>query len=291
MILHAGSGSLAQNNEFPELTGPYLGQQPPGMTPEIFAPGIISTNGDEGSSGFALNGSVYIFQRFIDHRCHTYIMTLEGNRWSEPELIPFWKQLLHNGDFVIDPDDRTMFYQVKSEVSGLLQSDIWEVKLAKDGWGKRSALLPPINTDFDESFASRASNGNLYFFSNRPGGKGKSDLYWCEYKGGVYGEPFNISELNTEYHEWDPYISPDEKYLIFCSTKPEGYGKDDLYISFKDKNNEWCSPVNMGKAFNSANSENRPYVTNDGRYFFYTSSKTENRDIYWVDAKIIDELK
>lgn len=36
--------SLAQekSEEFPILKGPYLGQKPPGVSPEIFAPGIIS---------------------------------------------------------------------------------------------------------------------------------------------------------------------------------------------------------------------------------------------------------
>jgi len=30
-------------DNFPILKGPYLGQKAPGMTPEIFAPGVIST--------------------------------------------------------------------------------------------------------------------------------------------------------------------------------------------------------------------------------------------------------
>ena len=29
--------------DFPELTGEYLGQTPPGDTPQLFAPGIVST--------------------------------------------------------------------------------------------------------------------------------------------------------------------------------------------------------------------------------------------------------
>jgi hypothetical protein len=67
-------------------------------------------------------------------------------------------------------------------------------------------------------------------------------------------------------------------------------GGDDLYISFRDNNN-WCLPIHMGEEINSAKSENRPYITKDGQYFFYTSSKTGNRDIYWVDAKFINKLK
>ena len=167
-----GRTTHSQQKDFPVLTGPYLGQKPPGMKPEIFAPGIISTEQSEGSSGFALNGRVFIFQRFINHECHTYMMTQTDNLWSIPELIPFWKQLIHNGDFVISPDDKTMFYQVKKPVSGQLDSDIWQVELTGEGWGPKSVLPAPVNTAYDESFASRASSGNLYFFSSRPGGGG-----------------------------------------------------------------------------------------------------------------------
>ena len=42
--------SCANNSDFPVLKGPYLGQKPPGMTPEVFAPGIISTEHKEHST-------------------------------------------------------------------------------------------------------------------------------------------------------------------------------------------------------------------------------------------------
>jgi len=37
------SGNLNAKEDFPVLKGPYLGQKPPGMKPEVFAPGIVST--------------------------------------------------------------------------------------------------------------------------------------------------------------------------------------------------------------------------------------------------------
>lgn len=284
------SHTLKKSIKFPVLRGPYLGQKPPGMTPKIFAPGIISTDMSEGSSGFAHNGTVFVFQRFIDRKCHTYIMRLKNNQWSPPALIPFWKQLIHNGDFVLSPDDRTMFYQVKTEISGRLDSDIWKVELPGREWGARSRLPAPINTSYDESFASQASDGTLYFFSRRPGGVGQSDLYIAQCKNGVYADPINLKVLNTQYHEWDPYIAPDQTYLIFCSAKPGGFGQDDLYISFKNTENQWGDPIHLDRRFNSPRSENRPYITHDGKYFFFTSYRRGNRDIYWVDAKIIKEF-
>jgi len=276
--------------DFPVLTGPYLGQKPPGMTPEIFAPGIISTEMSEGSSGFLEEGKVFIFQRFIERRCHTYIMKMKDNRWSEPELIPFWEQLVHNGDFVIAPDGTAMYYQVKTHKSGRLDSDIWRVKWMGEKWGPRIPLPAPVNGPYHESFASRAANGNLYFFSRRPGGVGQSDLYMTPPKEDGYGEPVNIIALNTVYHEWDPWIAPDESYLIFCSTRPGGRGGDDLYISFQGGDGQWQPPIHLDDRFNSPHSENRPCVTRDGRYFFFTSSRRGQRDIYWVDSKIVERL-
>jgi hypothetical protein len=53
----------ASPQEFPELKGDYLGQPPPGLTPEVFAPGIISTDAGEGCSGFMLDGKLFLFRR------------------------------------------------------------------------------------------------------------------------------------------------------------------------------------------------------------------------------------
>ena len=52
--------SLPYDN-WPEVTGPYVGQEPPGMTAEIFAPGIISTDKSEINSVFALGGNEFYF--------------------------------------------------------------------------------------------------------------------------------------------------------------------------------------------------------------------------------------
>lgn len=283
--------SVRGDKDFPQLHGPYLGQNPPGLSPSLFAPGIISTDESEGSSGFALEGRVFIFQKFIDRKSQTFIMRLKDEKWTAPELIPFWETMVHNGDFVFASDDKTMLYQVKSETENGLVSNIWRVELTENGWGKRSPLPYPVNTRYDESFASEAANKNLYFFSRRPGGKGQSDLYMCTWRNSVYSEPINLENLNTEHHEWDPFIAPDESWLIFCSTKPGGLGGDDLYISFRGKNGEWTPPVHMGSEINSPRSENRPFVTQDGRYFFYTSTRNGNRDTFWIRAEILDHFR
>jgi len=286
LIIEAGA-----RQGFPRLQGPYLGQKPPGMTPQPFAPGVITTDEEEGSSGFARNGTVFLFQKFLHNRCQTFITRLENGVWTTPELIPFWETMADNGDFVISSDDKTMLYQVKTETGSFLVSSIWRVEITDKGWGERASFPPPINSGYDESFASDTVDGSLYFFSRRPGGKGRFDLYSCLFRDGRYTESVNLEALNTEFQEWDPFIAPDGSYLVFCSTKPGGLGADDLYITFKLKDGHWTPPVNMGKEINSAGSENRPYVTRDGRYFFFTSTRNGSRDTIWVRAEYLDRFR
>jgi hypothetical protein len=52
--------TLSYDN-WPNVTGPYLGQELPGMTAEIFAPGIISTDRSEINSVFAPDRDEFYF--------------------------------------------------------------------------------------------------------------------------------------------------------------------------------------------------------------------------------------
>jgi hypothetical protein len=78
-------------------------------------------------------------------------------------------------------------------------------------------------------------NGNiLVFSSNRPGGYGGFDLYFCIYQNGVWSNPVNFGEkINTPYDEYRPIThyeySYDNNLLVFSSNRPGGLGGFDLY--------------------------------------------------------------
>jgi hypothetical protein len=55
------SGGFVLAESFPVLRGPYLGQTPPGATPEAFAPGVVSTEDSEGCYGFMDGGRLFVF--------------------------------------------------------------------------------------------------------------------------------------------------------------------------------------------------------------------------------------
>jgi Tol biopolymer transport system component len=96
--------------------------------------------------------------------------------------------------------------------------------------------------------------------------------------------------VNTENSESHPFIAPDESYIIFDSSRPGGIGKGDLFICFRLANGSWSRAFN-DTLLNTVESDWCPTVSPDGKYLFFTRNSTGNGDIYWVDAKIIEELK
>ena len=62
LLVFAATNLFSQQTDFPELTGPYLGQKPPGEKPELFAPGIISVeaNFEHSTAVFSPDGK-YLF--------------------------------------------------------------------------------------------------------------------------------------------------------------------------------------------------------------------------------------
>jgi len=281
--------------DFSKLAGPYLGQKPPGMIPEVFAPGIISTDGFNGSSGFSMNADMFVFRLIGDPEREIFITHMINGKWTQPDKAP-WDSKSREGDFAIAPDGRTLYFTSKRPLKGKTEifekDNIWKTEINGTMWSEPEMVVDQINLKYRESYPTLTSDGTMYFFSRRPGGIGKADIYFSRSDNGKYTDAVNMGNLiNTEYEEWDPFIAPDESYIIFSSTKPESLGRDDMYISFRLDGGSWTKPIHMGDKLNSTKSQNRPYVTPDGKYFFFTSDRSGNREVYWVDAKIIDTFK
>ena len=287
--------SWALAGELPVLKGPYLGQKPPGQAPEVFAPGSISTPAAEGASWFSKDGQLFLFARARSALDGILLMEQTAGAWSEPLLAPF-SAGPHDWDFALAPDGKTVLVASgrPAHPGAPVPRDhsIWVSKRTAQGWSEAERLPAPVNVGQHDSYPSVTEHGTLYFFSRRDGGFGHGDIYRSRLVGGHYVEVENLGEpINGASHEVDPFVAPDESYLIFCSDRPGGYGKDDMYIVFAQAEGGWTAPVNMGEAVNSPHQEYIPSVSRDGRYFFFTTNKSGQRDIYWMDAGIIDRLR
>ena len=119
------------------------------------------------------------------------------------------------------------------------------------------------------------------------------NIYLSHFQNGNYQLPQVLGpEINSGYGEFCPFIDPDERYLIFASNRPGGYGGQlDLYICFKNEDQTWTDAINMGFEINST-AAFFPFVTLDKKYLFFTTGKPADigYNPYWISADIIDSL-
>ena len=71
----------------------------------------------------------------------------------------------------------------------------------------------------------------LFFASDRPGGFGGSDLYYCQWQGDYWNEPVNLGPvINTAGNESYPFVTSSGD-LFFSSDGRHGFGGKDIFFS------------------------------------------------------------
>ena len=104
---------------------------------------------------------------------------------------------------------------------------------------------------------------------------------------GLTPEVFAPGIVSTEAIEASLCFSYDDRFLVFR----RGFREDtEIYLSELD-DGVWTEAVNLGSEINSEESENRPFITADGKYLFFNSSANESRDVFWVDLGVVEQLR
>jgi len=165
--------------------------------------------------------------------------------------------------------------------------DLYESVLKANQWTEPKRLPSPINSKYHEPNASYSLDHNtLFFVSDRPGGFGGHDIYYCtRTKKGHWNEPVNIGKpINTEYDETGIFIHPDGKSMYFSSQGKGSMGGYDLFKSILE-NGKWGEPQNLGYPINTADDDVFLSITGSGRNGYYASYKTDGfgeKDIYKI---------
>lgn len=266
-------GNSYGQNEFPVAEGPYLGQSLPGLTPEVFAPDIVSTEHHEWGATFSPDMKELYFSRRNNEsgKDTHFVLRSENNRWYESEVEP-------GVGGSISPDGKTMFFTNQYR------------ERTKDGWSELKSLGAAFE-DIDIMRLTASSKGT-YVFDEYP----KDGNFVLRYSRLINGEreaPKLLSkEINSGKQNVHPFIAPDESYILWDSKRDDGYGGSDIYLSFRQEDGSWGTAINLGDKVNTSTSNRGGYVTPDGKYLFYFSlDSAGNGDVFWVDAQIIETLR
>jgi ankyrin repeat protein len=274
---------------FPELRGDYLGQRPPGDSPQVFARGIVTGRfGLHSSIVFSPDGAEAFWSQMIPPRESGYgsgrVMRtrLVDGKWTYPEPAVF--DGIEVGDCPFFSPDGKRLYDISGRPlpgeTGRARERIWVWTRSGDGWADPEPLDPVINDLPLHWQFSVDGSGNVYFNTRREDGFGEGDIYCSELVDGDYQVPYNLGgSVNADGNEGSPFIAPDGSYLVFCKG-------DDLHVSVRRQDGSWTEAVNLGDTINTPSYELCPIVTPDGKYLFYLSEYA----LKWVDAGAIRDV-
>lgn len=317
-----------KGSEFPKLSGPYLGQTPPGNEPELFASGIISTGMYERDVAISPDGHEFYYGLAFGNLVTILVSRTENGFWTEPEIAPFAMELdfLHFEPCIAPNGDKLFFLSTRPPKDqetkpGWGHQNIWAVDRQEDGsWGEPYDLGWPINTKNNEYFPSMTRDGSLYFTRSYPN-EDKAVIFRSLFVDGKYKEPEMLpAPVNGKRNLYNAYIAPDESYLIACVEAQDdeaASGLTNYCVFFRKRNDTWSEGIDMGEKINAPGTRAMsPYVSPDGKYFFFASTRQKqdnfsgqnkliwtyiqdiyncpqngSSDIYWVDAKIIQDLR
>jgi hypothetical protein len=278
----------AEQKDFPKLIGPYLGQKPPGTTPEKFAVGIVSTESHEFSCCFSPDGNEFYFARRHPGLNETVVMVSKhvNGVWTDPEPEVALLPEKFTFEAFVTPDNKRLYFQTAGIVNGKPDMMTKYVERNKKGWGEVKDPGVPFNPG-KTMHISATMDGTIYT-TDISGGMGSEELGIIKKENGEYkkleklGLPFN--KIEKEQHPW---IAPDESYMIFTVMRRGQQPVSVLFCSFRSKDGKWSDPKELKLGMNAG----QPFVSFDGKYLFFTAGEQGKGDIYWVSSKIIEELR
>ena len=287
IICHAQENTK-EKLDFPILKNPYLNQTPPGMTPEIFAPGIVSSSeATEYGIAFTPDGKEFYFNR---NGVGVMVCTLSDTSWTAPVKAPFLKKYKGGAVHIMYDGKRLLMnrYHGPHDLKEGETGGIWALQKIEDDWENPEFLIA------SGMRATSTLDGSIYttdISGFRKEGKDQGIIAKYVYSDSGYQRAADPDGgVNTKNSEAHPFIAPDESYIIFDSTRPGGKGKGDLYICYRYDNGSWSQAFNS-ELLNTTESDWCATVSPDGKYLFFTRNITGKGDIYWVDAKLMEMIK
>jgi hypothetical protein len=279
-----------------------FGQIPPGIKSIRFAQEIITDNFFPHSKMiFSPKGNRIYWTTFLNLDSSDFALfysDFDGKNLSKAKKETTLAQygILH---FVFSNDGNKIFFgslQPYDKMDGKPVRAVWTCKKTESGWSEPQPIKSTVDTNW-ASLGSVSVNrvGDIYFTGRMEGKTAK--IFCAKLVNGNYPRYEPLPEIINTGITIDPFIDYNDRFLLFgAARRADNVGIIDLYISYKDNSGGWTKPLNLGQGITTPFCDRFPMATRDGKYIFFVTSHSDHfpsthTHFYWVDAKIIDDLK
>jgi hypothetical protein len=271
--------------KFPVLKGKYLGQKPPGMTPEIFAPGIVSRpDFIELSITVSSDGDELFFYGWNDLKDLTiYHCRSVNGLWVAPEEFSITAQRPAGIPF-LSHDNTKLFFKWQDPQC----HEMWITERTDNGWS---------NPQFScQGFYLSQTRNNEFYITELPNSENQYKYHITKVKidKNRIKETEKVIFPDHTGHRAHPCIAPDGSLIIF-----DGGGGDHMRVAFKREDGTWGEALDLTE-YGFEPLAGMPTISPDGKYLFFKKGcrgeldiahSNTNRDIWWVDIKVIEKLR
>jgi outer membrane protein OmpA-like peptidoglycan-associated protein/tetratricopeptide (TPR) repeat protein len=156
------------------------------------------------------------------------------------------------------------------------KEEFFESDFINGKWTMAKILEGNISTGENNGGADNISqDGKWIVFAgcNFPDGLGSCDIYISYLTKQGWSTPENLGKnVNSEFWETSPSLSPDKKDLYFSSSVPGGFGTSDIWVSHRTANGKWGPAQNLGAEINTAGNEGSPFIHADNQTLYFNST-------------------
>ncbi len=253
--------------------GPLINSPYPDYAPLISADGCVMVF----TSRIAPKKNLLVSKKALDNVYVTYYDD-RNKKWLFTVMLGPLINIpeIDNSAIALSNDgQRMLLYRGGNAVNST--GDILESQLSGEEWSEPVRLPAPINSDDNETSASISPDGGtIYFVSDRKGGLGGKDIWYCtQDENGALGEAINMGpSINTDKDEEGVFIHPNGGAIFFSSKGHNSMGGYDIFMSVYDETTKtWTKAENLGSPINTPDNDIYFVLQANGKTGYYASSK------------------
>ena len=264
--------------------GPYFGQTNASLVPQRFAPAKIPQ--EAWGISFTPDGMESFVTLTINNINVILESKSENNSWTEFSTASF-SGAYSDQEAHISPDGNRVYFGSNRPLPGAPSGPLyqWYSDKTDKGWTEAIPMAAPLYS-LEMMYPSVANNGNMYFTAFTSDSIPQY-LAVSKFEDGLYQEPEKLPDsVNFQSGMSHPVIAPDESCIIFDNLHDQS-GAIYLYISFHKPDGSWSTAKKLNSTINSGYYNMFPYISRDGKYFFYY----RNNYMMWMKTDFIETIR